>query len=58
MIEAYKPAWWLPGPHTQTIWPYFFRKEFSLSLRRERVTLDDGDFLDLDWTPGTEGRLC
>ena len=47
---CFKPAWWLPGPHLQTIWPALFRKRPRLDLVRERVELPDGDFVDLAWT--------
>ena len=48
---AFKPAWWLRSPHLQTLWPSLVRGRFGVrpQLRRERVELDDGDFLDLDW---------
>ena len=45
----FRPAWWLPGPHLQTIWPVLFRRREKLRLQRERMELPDGDFLDLDW---------
>jgi len=53
----FKPAWWLPGPHAQTLAPYLFRHSRLPSLRRLRMELDDGDFLDLDWSPLTEGPV-
>jgi predicted alpha/beta-fold hydrolase len=47
---TFEPAWWLPGPHLQTIWPTMIRRRAkTLKLRRERIELDDGDFVDLDW---------
>ena len=47
----FKPAWWLPNSHLQTIWPSVCRPNIkSLSLTRERLELPDGDFLDLDWS--------
>ncbi len=53
----FKPAWWLPGPHLQTLWPTLFRKRINkLPLTRERFELPDGDFLDLDWV-GTSGPI-
>ena len=45
----FKPAWWLPGPHLQTIWPVFFRRRPQLPLQVERVELPDHDFLDIAW---------
>jgi len=51
----FKPAWWLPGPHLQTIWPALFRKRPFLNLARERVELPDGDFIDLAWTANRPG---
>ncbi len=45
--SAFRPAWWLPGPHLQTLWPTFFRRRPVLSLERRRLETPDGDFLDL-----------
>jgi len=54
--NTFKPAWWLPGPHLQTLWPTLLRKKpKGLILERERLELPDGDFLDLDWT-ATQGK--
>lgn len=55
--SSFRPAWWLPGPHLQTLWPNLIRRPPRPALRRERLELPDGDFLDLDWTPGTSGPL-
>lgn len=46
---SFEPAWWLPGPHAQTLWPALFRRQPSLPIVRERLTTPDGDFVDLDW---------
>lgn len=49
--NQFKPAWWLPTPHLQTIWPVLCRGDIpDLQLERERLELPDGDFIDLDWT--------
>jgi predicted alpha/beta-fold hydrolase len=42
-----RPAWWAPGPHGQTLWPTFLRRRRTSPLRRERLELPDGDFVDL-----------
>lgn len=48
--HSFKPAWWLPNPHLQTLWPAILRQDIKdLQIERERVDLPDGDFIDLDW---------
>ena len=49
MSTTFKPAWWLPGPHLQTLWNPLCRAPAQLQRERERLWLEDGDFLDLDW---------
>jgi len=46
---TFKPAWWLPGPHLQTIWPIVTRHKIKVPAERERIELPDSDFIDLDW---------
>jgi predicted alpha/beta-fold hydrolase len=53
--DAFRPAWWLPGGHLQTLWPALMRRRIALGVRRERLELADGDFLDLDWVGGESG---
>jgi len=48
----FHPAWWAPGCHAQTLWPTFFRPRQPPKLRRERVELADGDFIDLELGAG------
>ncbi|MFO7641669.1 MAG: hydrolase [Candidatus Competibacteraceae bacterium] len=55
--SAFRPAWWLSSPHAQTLWPVLCRRRPRPPLRRERLELPDGDFLDLDWTLGERGPL-
>ena len=45
--EIYRPAWWIPGAHAQTLWGKFFRPRPSLPLRVERWDTPDGDFVDV-----------
>jgi predicted alpha/beta-fold hydrolase len=45
----FTPAWWLPGPHLQTLWQPLLRRGPPLPTVRERLETPDGDFLDLDW---------
>ncbi len=55
--SRFRAAWWLPGAHLQTLFAQGFRRRRPPPLRRERLELDDGDFLDLDWTPARTGPL-
>lgn len=48
----FRPAWWCPGPHLQTLWPTFFRPGPQVELFPERLELPDGDFIDLHWSAG------
>lgn len=56
-MTDFQPAWWCRGAHLQTLWPRLFRRGPRLPLRRERLELPDGDFVDLDWTPGAGGPI-
>jgi len=49
MSSRFKAAWWLRNPHLQTLWSAFFRRAPVLQRQRERLWLDDGDFMDIDW---------
>jgi len=51
-MQGYRGAWWLPGSHAQTIYPYLFLRPASLTYRRERVETPDGDFVEFDWLDG------
>ncbi|QNI03048.1 hydrolase [Halomonas sp. SH5A2] len=48
-MSIFRASRWLPGGHSQTLYSPLFRSELSLARERERMTLRDGDFLDLDW---------
>jgi predicted alpha/beta-fold hydrolase len=53
---AFRPAWWVQGPHSQTLAARLLRSFLRVELRRERLELGDGDFLDLDWVAAPAGR--
>jgi uncharacterized protein len=55
--KPFRPAWWLPGGHLQTIVPHVFRLRRAPMLRRQQITLPDGDFLVLDWGPDPGGPI-
>ena len=46
----YKPSFIFRNGHFSTIYSSKLRKNLSLLQKRERLTLKDGDFLDLDWS--------
>ncbi len=48
--STYRPPFWLPNGHAQSIYPALFRKVPGVEYQRERLVLPDGDFLDLDWS--------
>lgn len=43
----YKPAWWIPGPHVQTIWGKLARRVPPAPTRSEIWTTPDGDTLEI-----------
>ena len=47
--DDFKAAWWLPGPHLQTLWQPLFRGKPRPAVERESLETPDGDFIDLDW---------
>ncbi len=46
--SLYQCKWWLRNMHISTIWASQFRSSPRLNLTRNRVELEDGDFIDLD----------
>lgn len=57
VTSRFRPAWWLPGAHLQTLYPTFARRRSYPECQRERLELADGDFLDIDWTGNTRGPV-
>lgn len=45
---AFRPAWWLPGPHLQTAWGPMTRPRQQVSFVREVLETPDGDELVVD----------
>jgi predicted alpha/beta-fold hydrolase len=52
----FKAPFWQFNGHIQTIYPSFFRN-IRLPYERERLTLPDGDFIDLDWVKTGSRKL-
>jgi len=55
--SEYLPSFWLPGPHSQTIWASKFRTLPSPDTKKEKIELDDGDFLNLFWLTDGNGPI-
>lgn len=59
--SSFRPAWWLPGAHLQTIWPSMLNRQLVGSRRpqmeRRRIELADGDFIDLSIGQGHGPRV-
>lgn len=53
--RPFRPAWWCPGPHAQTLWGALLRRTPRVEVRRERWDTPDGDFLDIDRLDGPPG---
>ena len=49
------PAWWVPGPHLQSVWARIFRSRRLVTFEREVLTTPDGDELILDHAAGPIG---
>jgi predicted alpha/beta-fold hydrolase len=56
--SAFRPHPLLRGPHAQTLFPALTRKPLPLALRRERIKLDDGDFVDVGWAGGNKSPIA
>ncbi|MBI2306718.1 MAG: hydrolase [Rhodocyclales bacterium] len=54
-FPAYRAPKWLPGGHAQTLYPLLIKPPLP-AYRRERWETPDGDFIDLDWVDGAEGK--
>lgn len=52
-----KRPWYYFSPHLETIVPSILNKVESTNYDRERLELQDGDFLDLDWVKAGHSRL-
>lgn len=52
-----KRPWYLINGHFETVIPSLFYNVEGVDLERERLELDDGDFLDLDWLKNGNKRL-
>ncbi|RLA00860.1 MAG: hydrolase [Gammaproteobacteria bacterium] len=47
--SKFRAPWWLKNYHLQTIWSSKIRQTSKLATRHQRLELDDGDFIELEW---------
>lgn len=57
IASAFRPAWWLPGPHLQTLWPFVFKPPTPTDGETQRIETPDGDFIDLVWFGPQQGPV-
>lgn len=58
IIESeFRPTGFWRNRHVQTVIPNVLFPVSKVELRRERVELPDGDFIDVDWTTGSSGPI-
>ncbi len=48
-MNSYSAPWWLPGGHSQTVYPSLWAPKPSVTYWRKRHELPDGDFIDFDF---------
>jgi len=53
--RRYRAAWWLPDPHSATLWGRLGRREPPLSTAVERWDTPDGDFVEVARLAGAHG---
>lgn len=53
--NKYFPPFLFRNCHISTIYAALFRRVFPVAQTRERLELEDGDFLDLDWSYADSG---
>lgn len=51
----FRPAWWLPGPHLQSVYDRLIRRGPRVAMRRETWETSDGDTLEIDRVDGPSG---
>jgi predicted alpha/beta-fold hydrolase len=52
---VFRPLWWLPGAHLQTVWRTVPHPRRLVPVRRERLETPDGDELWVDHVDGPAG---
>jgi len=58
LASRFHPPSFLLNGHIQTILPVLLPRRLNIACERERLELEDGDFLDLDWTRTIGDKLA
>jgi len=56
-MNEFRPAWWIPGPHAQSIWGRLARRRRAVGLRRHVLRTPDDDDLIVDFLDGRDLRF-
>ncbi len=54
--HPFRPAWWLPNPHAQTVWARYQRGSAMPTFRLERWDTPDDDFLRIHFSEGVPDK--
>lgn len=55
--SSYRRPWYLVNGHLESIIPYKAYNIYEVDYERERLELDDGDFIDIDWVNRSADQL-
>jgi uncharacterized protein len=58
LASHFHPPVFLRNGHIQTILPVLLRRRLNIAFEPERLELEDGDYLDLDWAPTGGDKLA
>jgi uncharacterized protein len=56
-MSEFAPAWWIRGPHAQTVWGRLTRPRTAITMRREILRTPDDDDLIVDHLDGSRLRF-
>src|ERR1700747_3438643 len=58
LSSRFQPPYFLFNGHIQTILPLLLRRRLNIAFERQRLELEDGDFLDRDWSRTVGDKLA